>query len=81
MGIAAQRMNAVPLTTPMLYARLSTQKPLRIAFEWSASTPAELLLLLCTKLKPKVRGFSPQANYTDRATADGGEVSAKLLWI
>jgi hypothetical protein len=27
-----------------------------------------------TKTKPKLRGLSPQANYTDRATAAVGEV-------
>jgi hypothetical protein len=31
--------------------------------------------------KTKLRGFSPQANYTDRATAACCEVSANFLWI
>jgi hypothetical protein len=30
--------------------------------------------------KKKLRGFSPQANYTDRVTADAGEVSANFSW-
>jgi hypothetical protein len=29
-------------------------------------------------IEKKVRGFSPQANYTDRATAAFGEVSANF---
>jgi hypothetical protein len=30
--------------------------------------------------KTKLRGFSPQANYTDRATAACREVSANFSW-
>jgi hypothetical protein len=37
-----------------------------------------LLPLTCKTLKTKLYGFSPQANYTDRATAACRQVSANF---
>jgi hypothetical protein len=44
-----------------------------------SSPKSEILLNVLNRLKTKLRGLSPQANYTDRATAAVGEVVPTFL--
>jgi hypothetical protein len=45
------------------------RKPVLFAHSWSQDLVLDEIMMKNTDIYIKLRGFSPQANYTDRATA------------